>query len=140
MTSVAQASSTRARAWRSTILPVSWLWTSMMFSSRWWGWFHNTILEEDRVGLSCYGSYAYVRAYGQRPPLVRAITKVHVRAIAWTRMAPLLKAPTSGTCLKDKTLTAQEGWRNQHRGENSQSLWAAASTLPHSERYDSTGV
>src|SRR5262245_15650514 len=64
MTSVAQASSTRARAWRSTILPVSWLWTSMVFSSRWWGWFHNTILEEGHVGLSCYGSYAYVRAYG----------------------------------------------------------------------------
>ena len=36
-----------------------------MFSSRWWGWFHNTILEEDHVGLSCYGSYAYVRAYGE---------------------------------------------------------------------------
>src|SRR5262249_28208581 len=58
-----------ARAWRSTILPVSWLWTSMVFSSRWWGWFHNTILEEDHVGLSCYGSYAYVRAYGAVPPL-----------------------------------------------------------------------
>src|SRR5262245_56878135 len=68
MTSVAQASSTRARAWRSTILPVSWLWTSMVLSSRWWGWFHNTILEEDHVGLSCYGSYAYVRAYGRRTP------------------------------------------------------------------------
>src|SRR5262245_37738461 len=67
MTSVAQASSTRARAWRSTILPVSWLWTSMVFSSRWWGWFHNTILEEGHVGLSCYGSYAYVRAYGVLP-------------------------------------------------------------------------
>src|SRR5262249_2227508 len=66
-TSVAQASSTRARAWRSTILPVSWLWTSMVFSSRWWGWFHNTILEADHVGLSCYGSYAYVRAYGPEP-------------------------------------------------------------------------
>ena len=35
-----------------------------MFSSRWWGWFHNIILEEDHVGLNCYGSYAYVRAYG----------------------------------------------------------------------------
>src|SRR5262249_48365903 len=57
-----------ARAWRSTILPVSWLWTSMVFSSRWWGWFHNTILEEDHVGLSCYGSYTYVRAYGVAPP------------------------------------------------------------------------
>src|SRR5262249_16791807 len=68
-TSVAQASSTMARAWRSTILPVSWLWTSMVFSSRWWGWFHNTILEEDHVGLSCYGSYAYVRAYGIFPLL-----------------------------------------------------------------------
>src|SRR5262249_61012092 len=40
----------------------------MVFSSRWWGWFHNTILEEDHVGLSCYGSYAYVRAYGRAPP------------------------------------------------------------------------
>ena len=38
-----------------------------MFSSRWWGWFHNTILEEDHVGLSCYGSYAYVRAYAVQP-------------------------------------------------------------------------
>ena len=35
-----------------------------MFSSRWWGWFHNIILEEDQIGLNCYGSYAYVRAYG----------------------------------------------------------------------------
>jgi hypothetical protein len=40
----------------------------MVFSSRWWGWFHHTILEEDHVGLSCYGSYAYVRAYGVEPP------------------------------------------------------------------------
>jgi len=39
----------------------------MVFSSRWWGWFHNTILEEDHVGLSYYGSYAYVRAYGANP-------------------------------------------------------------------------
>src|SRR5262249_32658319 len=36
----------------------------------------NTILEEDHVGLSCYGSYAYVRAYGHQPLLGDALHPV----------------------------------------------------------------
>src|SRR6516164_8415776 len=57
-TSVAQVSPTREGDCCAIRPPVSWRWTSMVLSCRWWLWSHNTMVQEDYAGLGCPGSYA----------------------------------------------------------------------------------